>query len=70
MNFFNTGNLGSIVNFAERSRAGLLIHGHHRATEDSIDKGRFAGIEISGEKDSGRGTLYAGAELVGVVRRR
>ena len=43
-----------------------LIDGHHRTPEDSVNEGRLASIEISGDKDFGRDVFDAGAELVHV----
>ena len=63
MNFFNSANLRRIVNFAKRGCTRLLIHGHHRSSNDGVDKGRFAGVEVSCDEDPGRNILDTSAEL-------
>ena len=69
MNFFNTANLSGIVDFAERSCARLLVHGHYGAPGDGIGKGRFASIEVPGDKGLGQGILDVGAGFVRVVKK-
>ena len=48
------------------SLSAKLIDGHHKTPEDSVNEGRLATIEISGDKDFERDILDAGAKLVHV----
>jgi hypothetical protein len=54
----------SIVDFAEGGSAGLLVDRHDLATEESIDKGGFTGIQITSDENLGRGVLDAESEFV------